>query len=167
MIDPILARDLMITNFETLRSDETLGAALRKLVALQDRVTEPSALVVLDAEERYQGLLTAHLLVRGLHAKWCPPEPHTADDGALHQGLLVACRQFLSRPVDEMLEHQVVVVAVVPEQRHDGNTPKAREVGGQSARLKTLVEAVEGARTQAWLLAGHDAESALFGQHGK
>ena len=61
----------------------------------------------------------------------------------------------------------VVVIAVVPEQGYDGNAPMAREVRGQPTGLKPLVEAVEGASAQAWLLAGHNAKSALLGQDGQ
>ena len=110
MVDPILARDLMITGFETVGSGETLRAALRKLVALQDRTTEPSAVVVLDADGQYQGLLTAHLLARSLCATWSPSDSEAGDDLALSKGLLVAARQFLNRPIGETLEQEVAVV---------------------------------------------------------
>ena len=110
MVDPILARDLMVTNFETLRPDETLEAALRKLVALQGRVTEPGVVVVLDGEGRYHGLLTAHLFTLSLYAMWSPPDLEAPDPEDLHQSLLASSGEFLSRRVDEMPKQEVAVV---------------------------------------------------------
>lgn len=110
MAENVLARDLMLESFATIRSDETLGAALRQLVALQDQASVPSAIAVLDADSMYQGLLTSRLLAKSLIALWRPEKPADADDVDLNQDLLNFAVDFLAHPVSAALEFEIPVV---------------------------------------------------------
>lgn len=111
MADTILARDLMITSFETIRSDKSLGAAMRQLVGLQERTGEPNAIVVLDVNGDYGGLLTSHLLAKSLFGLWAPGEPLRQDDHALNQDLIKTVTQHLDRRVSETLVRGIPVVS--------------------------------------------------------
>lgn len=111
MADNILARDLMISKFETISSDMSLGVALHQLVELQDRAGEPNAVVVVDANGDYAGLLTAHLLAKSLFALWTPGEAVRGDEYALNQDLIQAVVRYLDRRVSDTLVRGVPVVA--------------------------------------------------------
>jgi len=64
MPDVIHARDLMRSEFAQVRTDQTVGEAMVALRAAQAEPDMPNALMVVDAEDRFVGMLTAKLLIR-------------------------------------------------------------------------------------------------------
>ena len=66
MAERIRVRELMRTEFHRISVDETLGAAMAAVRAAQAVAGLPNALMVVDAEQRYVGMLTAKLLIRAL-----------------------------------------------------------------------------------------------------
>ncbi len=79
MGEHIVARDLMVHEVGGIRGDQTLGEAMQALVDLQTDKEVPNALVVLDEDGNYDGLLTARLLCKSLAARTTPGE--NADKG--------------------------------------------------------------------------------------
>lgn len=88
MTENLVARDLMLTSFSTVRVDQTLAEAMAVLVENQDDADVPNALVVLDAEGGYVGLLTARLLFKSLLTLWMPARAVRKDDELLERELL-------------------------------------------------------------------------------
>ena len=72
MGEHIVARDLMVHEVGGIRGDQTLGEAMQALVDLQTDKEVPNALVVLDEDGNYDGLLTARLLCKSLAARTTP-----------------------------------------------------------------------------------------------
>ena len=64
MPDTIRARDLMRTEFARVRTDQTLGDAVVALRKAQAVGELPNAAMVVDADGRFVGMLTAKLLIR-------------------------------------------------------------------------------------------------------
>ena len=64
MSQPIRARDLMRTEFRRIGENETLGDAMAALREAQRIEGLPNALMVVGAEDRFVGMLTAKLLIR-------------------------------------------------------------------------------------------------------
>lgn len=64
MADQIVARDLMRTDFQRIRTSETLGQAMAALRETQREHGTPSALMVVDEDDMFRGMLTARLLIR-------------------------------------------------------------------------------------------------------
>ena len=72
MGENIVARDLMVHEVAGIRGDQTLGEAMHALVDLQADKEIPNALVVLDEDGNYDGILTARLLCKSLAARTTP-----------------------------------------------------------------------------------------------
>ncbi len=106
--DAIRARDLMRTEFSTVCVDETLGDAMVELRDAQSRTGIPNALMIVDAQGLYVGMLTAKLLVRVLVEG--ADEGGDLDDDAL----LMRARDRLARPVGG---HVVEIPAVTTDDR--------------------------------------------------
>lgn len=105
MADQIIARDLMRADFERIRTDQTLGEAM---AALRDTAREhrlPSALMVVDENDAFRGMLTAKLLIRILVGTG------EVDDAALLQ---VASERRKERVGDNLIEG---IPVVAPEDR--------------------------------------------------
>lgn len=66
MGEHIVARDLMVHEVGGIRGDQTLAEAMQALVDLQAEKEIPNALVVLDEDGNYDGILTARLLCKSL-----------------------------------------------------------------------------------------------------
>lgn len=66
MGENIVARDLMVHGMAGIRRDQTLGEAIDALVDLQADKEVPNALVVLDEDGHYEGILTARVLCKSL-----------------------------------------------------------------------------------------------------
>jgi len=77
MADVIRARDLMRTEFLSIRMEQSLGDAMTALLETQREAKLPSALMVVDGDGEYQGMLTARSLIRLL-----VEERDDCDDGA-------------------------------------------------------------------------------------
>ncbi|MHC4512770.1 MAG: CBS domain-containing protein [Planctomycetota bacterium] len=88
MGEHIVARDLMLQDVAGIRGDQTVSEAMQALVDLQADAEVPNALVVLDAEGRYHGILTARLLCKTLMKLWAPDKAAGADQTLLEQELL-------------------------------------------------------------------------------
>ena len=101
MADQIIARDLMRTDFERIHIGQTLGEAMVALRKTQREDRLPSALMVVDEDDVYQGLLTARLLIRILVGD------AAADDAALLQ----IASERLDERVGETLIDGIPVVA--------------------------------------------------------
>jgi len=86
--DRLVARELMGTRFATIERDQPVAAAIERLIAVAAESGMPNALVVLDAEGRYEGILTAKLLIRSLMALWSPARPVREDPLLLETDLL-------------------------------------------------------------------------------
>ena len=84
----IVATDLMLHNVTKARADHTLGEAMQALVDLQGESEVPNALVVLDANGRYEGILTARLLLKSLLTLWMPSRAAHKDEAMLEKELL-------------------------------------------------------------------------------
>ena len=90
MADNIVARDLMLRDIERIDGERSLAEAMRTLVELQEDPARANALAVVDAEDRYDGLLTARLLLRSMLALWMPSKSLRDDPAVLHKELLDA-----------------------------------------------------------------------------
>ncbi len=88
MADNITARDLMLGEYASISSDRSLGEALAALVDLQKDSLRANALVAVDADGRFEGLVTAHLLCRSLLSLWMPAKSLREDSVKLTQELL-------------------------------------------------------------------------------
>jgi predicted transcriptional regulator len=111
MAENVRARDLMRTEFSTIRNDQSLAEAMQQLVGLQTKVTIPNALIVVDREGRYAGILTARLLTRSLLALWMP-EKSVREDAARHEReLLEAVQDRLQVPVRDALVRGIPPIA--------------------------------------------------------
>lgn len=104
MGENILARDLMVHEHELggIRRDQTLGEAMDALVDLQADKAIPDALVVLDEDGRYEGILTARLLLR------CLATRAPADD---ERPLLDVVRRRLGVKIHDALKRDLPTVA--------------------------------------------------------
>lgn len=103
MTDGITARDLMRTDFERIRTEQTLGEAMAALRELRGK--QPSALMVVDDKDVFQGMLTARLLIRILAGD------ADADDAVLLQN----ASDRLAHRIGDCLIKGIPVVA--PEDR--------------------------------------------------
>ncbi len=83
MSDNITAERLMLTVFSEIRADQFVYEAMRALVEVQAAPDVPSALVVVDAEGRYEGVMTARLLFKSLLTLWMPTKRVREDDELL------------------------------------------------------------------------------------
>lgn len=66
MTESTKARDVMRTNFVTVCEDQTLGEAMTSLREAQAIAQMPNALMIVDDQQRFVGMLTAKLLIRVL-----------------------------------------------------------------------------------------------------
>ena len=103
MPENIVARDLMLHDVAGIRRDQTLGEAMKALVDLQADKEIPNALVVLDADGNYEGILTARLLCKSLLDTWTPQEATVKDDAGLERDLLGLVRNRSDLPVRDAL----------------------------------------------------------------
>ena len=115
MAEGICARDLMRTEFVRIEADKTLGDAVATLLATQREARLPSALMVVDGDDHYLGMLTARLLIRllvgsagtaGTAAAAPTPEPVAED-----LSLLVAARERLAVRIADVLVAGIPIVA--------------------------------------------------------
>lgn len=106
----ITAGELMLTNFVTIGMQQTLGEALRSLLVLQGKPAVPSALLVLNEDGDYRGLLTARLLVRGLLSIWMPDRKVRGNEEQLQAALLDVVKDRLRVPVRDALIRGIPVV---------------------------------------------------------
>ncbi|MCB9877528.1 MAG: CBS domain-containing protein [Planctomycetes bacterium] len=104
MAEPVRARDLMRTAFRTVRATQTLGEAMRVLREVQGVEELPNAVMVVDDDGRFAGMLTAKLLIRMLVG----PAQDAAHDG---EELLLQARERLVMSCGEALVLDVPVVA--------------------------------------------------------
>ena len=74
MSDVIRARDLMLTEFVRVRTDQTLGEGMAALREAQAKEGLPNALMVVDPDGKFVNMLTAKLLVRILVGSGAPGE---------------------------------------------------------------------------------------------
>lgn len=109
MVNGICARDLMRTDFVRIRIDQHLGDAMVALHGAQGEAGMPSALMVVDGDDQYRGMLTARLLIRLLAAGH--EEGHEIDD----MTVLTVARDRLTTAIGDVLVEDVPVVA--PEDR--------------------------------------------------
>jgi CBS domain-containing protein len=109
MADSICARDLMRTDFVRIRVDETLGDAMAALRGAHGEAGMPSALMVVDDDDQFRGMLTARLLIRLLVAGH--------DKGRESDDMLVltVARDRLTTAIGDVLVEHIPVVA--PEDR--------------------------------------------------
>lgn len=82
------ARDIMLAEFPTIHEEETLGDAIRRLVELAADAERPNVLVVVDADGRYEGILTARLLFQSLLGHWMSGSEEHADAQELYEALV-------------------------------------------------------------------------------
>lgn len=97
----IRASGLMLTEFSTIRVAQTLGEAMAALRDAQERSGLPNALMVVDDDGKFCGMLTAKLLIRTLVGTG-----DTDDESLLGSALLQ-----LNEPVSKGLLVDVPVVA--------------------------------------------------------
>ncbi len=105
------ARHLMTTTVPTVRADATLREALRPMLAASAGPNDLAAVVVVDGDDRYVGLLTPRLAVKGALALWMPDpidDEHGVDDDG---GLTAVLAERLDEPVKAILVHGVPTVA--------------------------------------------------------
>ena len=104
MADGICARDLMRTDFLRVRVDQNLGDALAALQGRQGGPGMPSALMVVDDDGQYQGMLTARLLIRLLAGG------HAEEDRVDDMMLLTIARDRLAIAIGDVLVADIPVV---------------------------------------------------------
>jgi CBS domain-containing protein len=104
MADGICARDVMRTDFLRVRIDQTLGDAMVALRGAQGEAGMPSALMVVDDDDQYRGMLTARLLIRLLAGGH--EDGRELDD----MMLLTVARDRLSTPIGDVLVEDIPVV---------------------------------------------------------
>ena len=106
MSDAIRARDLMRSEFTQVRTDRTLGEAVVALREAQANDDLPNALMVVDADGKFVGMLTSRLLIRILVGSG---ESGKGDDAQL---LLAACERLPNLIGDAMIPDIPVVKPV-------------------------------------------------------
>ena len=88
MTENIAARDLMFRTFTEVRADQTLGEAMRALVEAGADAAVPNVLAVVDDGGRFEGLLTARLILKSLLTLWMPSKALREDEMQLEEELL-------------------------------------------------------------------------------
>ena len=101
MAEPIVARDLMLTDFLRIRTDQTLGEAMAAIRETHGEDSRPRALMVVDQDGLFRGLLTARLLIRIL----------VGDSDAQDSALLQVASQRLQQLVGDTLIDGIPVVS--------------------------------------------------------
>lgn len=86
--DRLIARELMGPRFATIARDQPVAEAIGRLIAVAVEAGMPNAVVVHDEEGRYEGILTAKLLLKSLMALWSPARPVREDPLLLETDLL-------------------------------------------------------------------------------
>tara|TARA_R110002072_G_scaffold87129_1_gene196557 strand:+ start:12217 stop:12705 length:489 start_codon:yes stop_codon:yes gene_type:complete len=105
MTEVIRARELMRTDFLRIRTEQTLRDAMVALRGTQGEAGMPSALMVVDNDGKYRGVLTARLLIRLLAGG------HD-DEGEIDDMMLLAsARDRLSTQIGDELVQDIPVVA--------------------------------------------------------
>lgn len=82
------ARDLMLASFPKLNDEATLREAIEILISAQQDTTVPNCAVVTNSNGRYEGLITAHLVIKSLLSLWSPAKEIREDEGRLESELL-------------------------------------------------------------------------------
>jgi CBS domain-containing protein len=111
MGETVMARHLMLANFETVRLDENLGVAIGRLVAMQDRDDLPNALAVLGDDAKFIGLLTAGSFAKSLLALWKASKSLPDDDAERCQDLVEFTAMHLTQSVGAVTPSPVSMVA--------------------------------------------------------
>lgn len=111
MAENVCARHLMLTNFETVRLDENLGVAIRRLVGLQEHAGLPKALAVIGADAKFVGLLTAGSFSKNLLALWKLGDALPDDDNERCQDLVEFTAAHLTQVVGDVVAYPVCAVA--------------------------------------------------------
>ncbi|MEM7168087.1 MAG: hypothetical protein AAF581_21735 [Planctomycetota bacterium] len=88
MTDVIRARELQVTNYQTMAVDAQVSDVRRALVELQATPERPAALVIVDDRGNYVGFVTARLLLKSLLALWAPQKSVRDDPELLDRHLL-------------------------------------------------------------------------------
>jgi CBS domain-containing protein len=113
--DRLTARELMTTRFATIGRERPVSAAMESLIAAAAESGAPNAVVVVDGEGRYEGVLTAKLLLRSLMALWSPARAVREDPLLLETDLLDHAADRGTMRVHDALVHGLPVAA--PEER--------------------------------------------------
>ena len=103
MSQDVTAASLMVRDFAVIGADRTVRQAMWTLVETQADPAFPNALVVVDQEGNYLGLLTARLLLKSLLSLWMPPKSLRTDEVALERELLAAARDRCDLRVQDTL----------------------------------------------------------------
>ena len=110
MAESVIARHLMLTNFETVCLNENLGVAIRRLVGLQDHAGLPNALAVLGADAKFLGLLTAGSFSKDLLVLWKSGDALPDDDNERCRNLVEFTTAYLNQLVGDVVAYPVAVV---------------------------------------------------------
>lgn len=112
MSQPVLAQDLMRRNFVSIAGDETLSAAMSRLLELRAHPSVPQALAVVDSARRFEGLFTARLLIKSLLSLWVPSRAMAADEERHEAELLALLEGRAKIPVRDALIEGLPVAAL-------------------------------------------------------
>lgn len=105
------ARHLMTTTFPTVVATATVREALRPMLVPATGGDDLAAVVVVDEDGRYVGLLTPRLAVKGALALWMPDPIDDEHDAGGDRGLTAVLAARLDEPVRAVLVHGVPTVA--------------------------------------------------------
>lgn len=101
--ESIIARNLMDTRLATIAGDHPLCEAIARLVTGAENKTVPNALIVVDDDERYEGVLTAKLVLRSLLALWNPTPDANTPPAQIEADLLEVVAGRVNIPVRDAL----------------------------------------------------------------
>ncbi len=101
--ESVTARELMNSRLATIPGDRPLGEAIARLVTGAEDKTVPNALIVVDDDDRYEGVLTAKLVLRSLLAHWSPTRDEGFRPARLEAELLEVVAERVNVPVRDAL----------------------------------------------------------------
>lgn len=105
MAENLRARDLMLASFQTVPTDQTLREAMNALIEAAADPRQATALVVVNADGSYRGLLTPRLLFRVLLSLWMPAIDGDRDEERLQVEMLDVVQDRFHLRVTDALMH--------------------------------------------------------------
>ncbi len=107
----LVASQIMLEEVPSIGADLSLDEARRQLIALQSDSAKPNALLVVEEDGRYAGILTARLLLKHLLGGSVPEGSPVSDEERWYDELLTASKRCALLKVREVLAPELPVVA--------------------------------------------------------
>ena len=108
---PVAARDLMLERFARISVESTLRDARATLADLQSDPDMPNVLVAVDEDDRYQGILTARMLLENLLSGWRPSAESRTGETRRERELLALAAERSNARIADILVRELPVAA--------------------------------------------------------